>query len=274
TIWDQGGHRWEAAPWLPGTADYEVDPRPERLRAAMRALAEFHVIAAKCEPTDESQPSPGVQQRHSQLRTWLGGRLDSLVPHVAFPDSTGNSAPPSKGAPLASEDELPAVARQILACVPAVAQNILASLTSSLTIRVPLQPCLRDVWHDHVLFQGDSVTGLIDYGAMRRETVAADIARLLGSFVGDDAQGWQIGLDEYHSVRPLSPAERSLVATFDLSSVVLAPLNWLQWLYLDGRVFEDRAALLKRLRGWAGRLRRLTERMERQFHIPSGRISP
>lgn len=44
-----------------------------------------------------------------------------------------------------------------------------------------LQPCIRDIWHDHVLFDGDRVTGLIDFGAMQIDTPATDIARLVGS---------------------------------------------------------------------------------------------
>src|SRR5206468_3640782 len=71
----------------------------------------------------------------------------------------------------------------------------------------PLQPCLCDPWHDHVLFDGDRLTGIVDYGAAKVDHVSVDLARLLGSLVGDDADAWQRGLGAYRSVRPLAPDE-------------------------------------------------------------------
>ena len=59
---------------------------------------------------------------------------------------------------------------------------------------LPLQPCLCDVWHDHVLFEGDTVTGVIDYGGAKIDHVAVDLARLLGSMAGDKAKLRAAGL--------------------------------------------------------------------------------
>ena len=101
------------------------------------------------------------------------------------------------------------------------------------------------------------MSGLIDFGGMRADTVAGDIARLLGSLVADDADGWQTGLAAYDRRRPLSPDERRLVTAFDHSGV------------LDERIGVDRVDLRRparfrfsrcdrkparhqRLRGWPG----------------------
>jgi homoserine kinase type II len=97
------------------------------------------------------------------------------------------------------------------------------------------------------LFTGDRVTGLVDFGAMRVESVAGDVARLLGSLAGDNHSLWSIGLEAYASVRPLSDAEQSLVSAFDQSGVVLAALNWIEWLYRQRREFPDAAAVSRRL---------------------------
>src|SRR5262245_9888587 len=40
------GVLWELAPWMPGRADYDEDPRDDRLQAALQALAKFHLAAA------------------------------------------------------------------------------------------------------------------------------------------------------------------------------------------------------------------------------------
>ncbi len=61
-----------------------------------------------------------------------------------------------------------------------------ANAASAVALKVPIQPCIGDIWHDHILFLGDGVSGLVDFGGMRADTVAGDIARLLGSLVADD----------------------------------------------------------------------------------------
>jgi homoserine kinase type II len=129
-------------------------------------------------------------------------------------------------------------------------------LDAASRIAVPLQPCLRDIWHDHVLFQGDRVSGIIDVGSMRPDTVATDIARLLGSLCGKDRDGWTKGLTAYESVRPLDDPERALVGTFDRSQMMLAGVNWVEWVFVEGRTFSDPSAVLKRMEHILSRLRK------------------
>jgi Ser/Thr protein kinase RdoA (MazF antagonist) len=133
-------------------------------------------------------------------------------------------------------------------------------LSDTVRLSVPIQPAIRDIWRDHVLFLGNDVSGLVDFGALRPESVAADVARLLGSLVGDEAAGWQTGLTAYEAVRPLSSIERRLMTAFDQSGVLLSGLQWLSWVYLDGRIFEDRAAVEARLDELLARLERLASR--------------
>jgi homoserine kinase type II len=103
------------------------------------------------------------------------------------------------------------------------------------------------VWHDHVLFEGDAVTGLIDYGAVKIDHVAVDLARLLGSLVGASRDAWSIGLQAYRRLRPLADDEEQLAHVLEESGNTVAAANWLMWLYRDGRAFEDRAGAARRL---------------------------
>ncbi len=114
-------------------------------------------------------------------------------------------------------------------------------------LKVPLQPCIRDIWHDHVLFTGDRVSGLVDFGSLQPDNVATDIARLLGSLIGDDLAAWELGLAAYESLRPLSDDERWLVPVFDRTTVLMGGLQWLEWIYLEHKAFADRAAIEARL---------------------------
>jgi Ser/Thr protein kinase RdoA (MazF antagonist) len=121
---------------------------------------------------------------------------------------------------------------------------------------VPVQPCLCDLWHDHVLFESETVTGMLDYGSVKMDHVAVDLARLLGSLVGDDLEMQATGIEAYRSVRPLSAEEVDLVRVLDETGTVLGAANWLRWLYHEGRRYEDLGSVARRLKA-------LVERMER-----------
>jgi Ser/Thr protein kinase RdoA (MazF antagonist) len=110
-----------------------------------------------------------------------------------------------------------------------------------------LQFCLCDVWHDHVLFEGDVVTGLVDYGGVKIDHVAVDLARLLGSMVEDRADLRTAGLEAYQRIRPLSLQEEELVSVLDETGTLVGLITWLKWLYVDGRQFDDREAAVSRL---------------------------
>jgi Ser/Thr protein kinase RdoA (MazF antagonist) len=112
---------------------------------------------------------------------------------------------------------------------------------------LPLQPCLCDIWHDHVLFDSERVAGLIDYGGVKIDQAAVDLARLLGSMAGDRKELRAAGLYAYGRWRPLSWEEEALVSILDETGTLIGMANWLKWLYRDGRCFEDPAAVARRL---------------------------
>ena len=240
---EQSGHLWELSPWLPGAADYLPERRSEKLVAALTALADFH-RAAESFPLTPTAPatSPGIAERLARLQSLRSGRLAEIVAAAA-------------SCPVVSQwRELASLGPRVAALFEPAAPSVERELATAANLAVALQPCLRDVWHDHVLFEGDRVTGLIDYGAMRIESVAADVARLLGSMAGDDAAAWQIGLAAYEAVRPLSPYERRLLGVFDRSTTLLAACNWLDWVLVEGRKFADPAAVTSRVRGIVARM--------------------
>jgi homoserine kinase type II len=239
-----GGYLWELAPWLSGRADFRENPTNTKLTAAMVALAEFHRATSTFrlpEIGTGSARSPGIQRRLERLRQCMEGdfeRLSLAVRPGVFPEI---------------EDR----ARRLIPLASSAAGPVHALLSQAADTTAQLQPCVCDVWHDHILFQGDRVSGLVDFGTMRPETVAADTARLLGSMAADDATKWKIGLQAYESIRPLSQAELLMVRAFDSSTVLMAGLNWIDWIYRQGRVFENRKAVPGRLDEILGRLAHL-----------------
>ena len=242
------GHDWQLEPWLPGLADFHARPTSERLQAAMAALAQWHLAAQRFVPeadaarwfaSQASSPSPAVAERLAILMAADSGQMDHMEKRI-----------------LQSKDSvIQNLSERILALFRRGHASVIAQLQMVRDTAVRLQPCLRDVWHDHVLFSGNEVTGLIDPAACQAESVASDLSRLIGSLVKDDRAAWDFALAEYQRHRPLTANELALVAVLDRSSVLLSGWTWLEWLYFERRQFADAGAVEKRLK-------QIVERME------------
>lgn len=226
---EQTGRLWDLTTWLPGRADFRDQPTTSRLEAACSALARLHAAWAKVEPA--SGPSPSLQRRQELIQEWSRSRATGWRPCFD----------------AAALDPVQPWAEKAWQVLGLHLERIQHLVEPWLQQAWPLQPCLGDVWHDHCLFEGETLTGLVDYGGVKRDHVAVDLARLLGSLVGDDARLRVVGLRAYQRLRPLTAAEETLVQVLDESGTLLGAANWLKWLYLDQRVFEDRLAVARRL---------------------------
>ena len=240
---------WTLSPWLAGVADYWTYPRPARLKSALRTLADVHLAAAShIRPDANGGPrtdhSPALQKRADRLAALQSGDLAELKSHV------------TRGpASLTRELAFHALAHSERA-LPRLNHEAHRWRDEPL----PLHWVLRDVWHDHVLFTEDRVTGVIDFGAAAVDSPAGDVARLLGSLVGDDEAAWQIGLDAYASRRQLAPSELAAARFFDASGTLLSAMNWVHWLYRDSSALGpnvDLPAAHRRLERLVARLRSL-----------------
>lgn len=246
------GHIWEVAPWLPGTADSgaaqaSADLATRRLTAALDALARFHVAAARVEHPASPIQSPGLLARTKQLESLLSDefrRWRAIVQRAA-----GHTT-------ALGELTLP-LARRWCELFPRVAARVAKEMERVGAVRVPLQPCLRDIHREHVLFERDEVTGLVDYDAMRTDSVIGDVARLLESYAGADLDRWRQGIDAYSRTRPLSSDELKLLPAFDASTVLLSSANWIDWLYVQRIDFERHERVRARLAHWLERLESL-----------------
>ena len=235
-------HLWELTPWLPGVADDTIPPSPAKLRAALQTLAEFHVAAETFPTTTHGMlPPAAIVDRLKTTRRWTSDELERLV--SAMGSQTALDWP-----------GLPELGQRIVQQFQINGASLAAELAVAAEMSVSTQPCIRDIWQQHVLFDGDNVTGFVDFGAARFDTVSTDISRLLGSLVADDPQQWRLGLDAYLEVRSLSPQEIELTHILDRSSVLLSGLNWLRWIYLEGRSFSEKNTIQQRLSAILARL--------------------
>ena len=199
TVVERAGRCWELMRWMPGRADFHAAPSEPRLRAAVEALARLHRVW-------ERHASPGVADCPGVRR-----RLDAAndLPRIdPFAD------------PLQ---------RELAYWLPEVSA-MLARMP-----RVVLQPVLRDVWHDHLLYEGDVLTGLVDYASVGLDSVAVDLARMLGSSIEVDEASWGFAISAYRRVRPLSDDEEVLARALDRAGVIAALANWHRWLHSGER---------------------------------------
>jgi Ser/Thr protein kinase RdoA (MazF antagonist) len=130
----------------------------------------------------------------------------------------------------------------------------LAALRAWADRPVPVFSCLCDVHHDHVLFAGDRVTGVIDYGAMKTDHPAVDLARMLEDLADGDPDRVRVGLDAYHAAGGPVAIDPDLVSVLDRTGVMCAVIHWLRQA-AEGHTWDARTT--ERFTGLIGRLARL-----------------
>lgn len=237
TVVQAAGHLWDLTTWMPGTSLTRQSLRGDSLRKALHFLARFHT-AAQSLGTPTLASSPGLQQRVEIVRALREGELAELL------------APLRNGEVRAHQLLLLQIAEHLERTIP-VALNKLSSICKC---PLPLQWCLRDVKYDHVLFEQGTPSGLIDYGAAAIESVAGDIARLIGSLNDVAETDWQLACECYCEVRPLSRDEQAAITLFDIGGVIGAAANWLRWLVVEGRQFTNQVGVEEQLTWLANRL--------------------
>lgn len=231
---DPEGHLWELLDHMPGTAC--DSPTAAQREAAAEALAAVHAAAATfAEAPPRLAESPGLAQRRTQATALLARPWHTWPAHAA-------SGP------------LPARLRRAADVVATHdGRRALEHVARFDPGPVRVQPVLRDVWAEHVLFVGDRVTAIIDWHAAGIDTPATDIARLTGSWPAARAQRTAF-IQAYARVRPLGAVERSLVGFLDAAGVVCAIDNWLRWTLEEQRSFADMDRVLQRIDLLVGRL--------------------
>lgn len=192
----------EVVAWMPGVADFHATPTPAKLAAACTALADLHRVWHAGER--HTAPCPAVQRRLNLLAEWERVR-------PAF-DRFGTESRTL----LRSAAELVAARRP----------DCLRALADWSATPVDVFPCLCDVWHDHVLFTGHRVSGVIDYSAMKVDSPAVDLARLLTDLVGPRSVGFADGLAAYRAASPPAPVPDELVRVLAATGVVCGVANW------------------------------------------------
>ena len=229
------GRVWDVSPWMPGSPDTSRPVDPARLASAFATLGDVH-LRLRYYPL--SMGSPGLQMRLNEVEGLIDGELSRFEAILS----------------RASDEAPAALARRWLAMARPVLATIVPRLRRETTKTFLIGPVLRDVRRDHFLFVGDELTGLVDFGAVGYDVPAADLARLLGEWVGRDRRLRAIALDAYHARRELPDAEAALIDVFEEANAWLGPARWVRWHFVEGRHFDDPDAVENGLRRCLERL--------------------
>lgn len=242
---DPAGTLWELLEGKPGNA--EAHPSAEQASAAADALARVHRAAAAWPACPRRvDHSPGVLHRVARARALL-----------KRPWTTR----------LAAADHSPLHDRFLLASeivAGPVGQRAVARVAAWQSRPVAVQPVLRDVWSEHILFVGSEVKGIIDWHAAGIDTPATDLGRLLGSWAGDDEMV-RVVLDAYGAIQPITGEEVALVPFFRDTGIVFGLGNWFRWIVEENRQFADIGNVEQRLDALLAALPEAVQRLAAGF---------
>lgn len=230
-------HCWELADWLPGAPVDEIlgDDTAGRVAAGAAALAKLHRATADCPLGREST-----------------GLSDSLAKRLRALQEIAAGSPTDI---TAADDRL--ISRQqaaaLQAKLPPLAAESLRQVEAAARQPTRLQMIHGDARREHLLFSGDRISGLIDFGAVTYDSPMVDLARWLGETCPSEPQAWLAGVESYNTVRPLTDLERRLTAVLAVSGALIAGRNWLRWAAeggAPGAQLSDAQARIQQVSRW------------------------
>ena len=277
TTWvEHAGRLWEVTTWMPGRPSLCEKLTASRLQSACSLLARLHLVWART--GTQAGPCPAIQRRLACTREWIALAESGWQPR------------PASGA---GRDKVYPLAERLWNLIRDRVREVPGKLAPWIARPFPIQPCLCDIRGEQFLFEEDRITGIIDFGSVKPDHVAVDLARLLGSLDDRDLASYSTreglthkpevqakdspslalqacvplrtacsitaaGMQAYSRLRPLSSEEEALVGVLEETGTLLGAANWLGWLYRQKRSFEDWPAVARRLAELLERLERST----------------
>lgn len=229
---DRSGRCWELMPWLPGSASLQ-SPTSGQAASALDAVGQVHRELAL---EGSVRVSSGAHARIEFLNALQAREMREFEAEL------------SRRPPDDNPEGFESLARVWVKCSPLKISRALEMLRRQSRRAVWVQPCLRDLRPEHLLFEGDRLSGLVDYGAMDAEAPETDLARLLPAWIGNDPALQRHACLAYQSANPGHVLDEPLLAAFSAANSVLIGGQWMRWILLQRRSFSDPAAHLLGIR--------------------------
>ena len=223
---------WVLTTKRPGRADFCNDNNDRRLRGIVDELARLHRFWSG--RFGSFGPIPGVIRRLAKLDE---GQAFLEQPSRLFIEShVANRLP--------GWEEV----RQLNELLPIRILKARQKLQPLRHLQVPIHPCLCDCWHDHFLFEGDQLSGVIDFDAVKIDHAAVDLARAIGSLLSRDKERWWEAYNRYREVNPAANFPFEWIEILHETGQIVAGLYWLRKLVFDADRDGDISRILPRVK--------------------------
>jgi len=211
---DQGC--WELSDWRPGKPLETIGLVSDaQLIACAQGIARLHEGCRRYGV--QVHVAPGLTQRRDGLMRLLG------EPHRAL----------HRLLPIVESHRAQASSTMLLELATR-AQRVAASAVDAWEgwSRTPVQCSwvLRDLWREHLLFRGEALTGILDFGAARIDWPGLDLIRALGTLMLDSDPRWSLALAQYVQRQPSIELDLGIAKWVHRVSVSLSAMQWLEWL--------------------------------------------
>lgn len=235
---------WELTEWMPGEP-VSLEADSEHVRSGAAAIALFHKSVS---PMGVFQaPPPAAETRVRRCK-----ELQQSLPAIL-------QSPPFDSGHVGLDGSIDRARELLRTNWSEVNGRITRSLSRYEDVTVPNQYVLRDVHNQHVFFQARTVTGLIDFDAIRVDTPMTDLARWVGSFHGiPEVEAWNAAMAGYQEHSPFSQCDQEsvqveLAKEISFATKWISLANWVVWVVGERRSFPggpDQVA--NRIGEWVG----------------------
>jgi hypothetical protein len=219
TLFAIGEYCWELTDWKPGEPVRSTGwIRDEALNNVIDAIATMHAHVRDWELTWAAPVDcieRGLELRASKLSDYMQSGFDRCKTHwESIPDRRSQPVLKSLG--------------RILSLARAVGSRLYKPMQELATIPVPSHWIARDLWREHFLFDGDRITGIIDFTASKISWPGLDLARSLGTFLLDEDPRWEAAIERYRFAVGKQEIELHDVRVTHRVSTILSAMHYVE----------------------------------------------
>lgn len=256
------GRLWECSQWMPGEKPRVAENGICVVREIAKGIAKFHTACSTLSNAMNSQTTLAITSRLERI-AWLHPKLIGISTRAErkLARLLGGVYSVDRKQFDACIESIRLLESEWSRCMQRY-QSVLKHLTG---MGWRQQYVLRDIHCQNTLFLSDTLRAFIDFDALRMDSPATDLARLLGSvqlelapsqWQSQHAFLWHEALAAYREICPLSEAEEMLTRRLVEISPLLTLANWAIWIVDEPERFSGTMLdAMERMNSWARAVR-------------------